>query len=214
MKRLKANIISVNVGKPQTLSRGEKSVTSALEKTPAEGTIFLSRLNLAGDGQADLTNHGGEDKAVCVYAYDHYPFWEEELGQSLPLGAFGENLTVKGLVEEAVHIGDVFQWGEAQVQVSQPRVPCYKVGMRFGVKELPKLIAETGYTGFYMRVLKEGYVSADNPLQFVKRYSEISIAYVNHIYYEDRHNEEALKEISSIPELAAKWRESIQKQLA
>ena len=213
MKRLKANIISVNIGTPMKLVGLGKAVTSSLEKNPVEDEIYLTKLNLEGDKQADLDNHGGEDKALCVYPFDYYPYWEEKAGQRLRLGAFGENLTVKGLVEEAVCIGDVFQWGEAQVQVSQPRIPCYKVAMRFGMKELPNEIIKTGYTGFYMRVIKEGNVSADTPLQFVKRYSDVSVSLVNEIYYSDSYNKEAINQIINVKELAYVWRDQMKKKL-
>ncbi|MBU9711417.1 MOSC domain-containing protein [Evansella tamaricis] len=212
MKRLKANIIAVNVGKPQLLENFGQTITSAINKETVEGDVFLSRYNLDGDEQADKKHHGGEDKAICVYPFDHYPFWEEELGIKLTPGAFGENLTVKGLVENAVCLGDVFKWGEAVVQVSQPRMPCHKVAKRFGIAELPQRIIETGFTGFYMRVLKEGMVSSTEPLQFIKRFSEIPISFVNSVFYQDQYNEKAVMEILEVEELAFSWRKMLEKQ--
>ncbi|MCE7791650.1 MOSC domain-containing protein [Salipaludibacillus sp. CUR1] len=207
MKRLKANIISLNVGTPKTLNGLGKSVETAIVKEPVDSEIFLSKEQLEGDQQADQKNHGGPDKAICVYPFDHYPFWEEELGKKLLPGAFGENLTVKGLIEEAVCIGDLFQWGEAQVQVSQPRKPCHKLAKRLESEELPKRVAETGKTGFYLRVLKEGMVSESTPLQLIKRYSEISIARVNNVYYEHQYDESLIQEVIAVPELAASWKD-------
>ncbi|SER84409.1 MOSC domain-containing protein [Salipaludibacillus aurantiacus] len=207
MKRLKANIISLNVGTPKTLNGLGKSVETAIVKEPVDSEIFLSKEQLEGDQQADQKNHGGPDKAICVYPFDHYPFWEEELGKKLLPGAFGENLTVKGLIEEAVCIGDLFQWGEAQVQVSQPRKPCHKLAKRLESEELPKRVAETGKTGFYFRVMKEGMVSESTPLQLIKRYSEISVARVNNVYYEHQYDESLIQEVISVPELAASWKD-------
>lgn len=213
MKRLKANLISVNVGHPKMLTGLDGTVISSIDKTAVDEDLYLSKHNLAGDQQADLKHHGGEDKALCVYPFDHYLFWEKELNRQLAPGAFGENLTVKGLTEDTVYIGDVFQWGEAQVQVCQPRIPCHKLAKKLKSKDIPNKVIETGYTGYYMRVLKEGVVSVTSPLQFIKRFSEVSIENVNEIYFHDRLNQGAIKEIICIPELASKWREMMEKQL-
>lgn len=213
MKQMKANIISLNVGKKQTLEGYGESVSSAIRKEAVNDTVFLSLENVAGDEQADKKNHGGPDKAVCVYSYDHYLFWEEELGRRLLPGAFGENITIKGLVENNVHIGDVFQWGEAQVQVSQPRIPCHKLAKRLRVPNMPKKVIERGYTGFYLRVLKEGHVSVEMPLQFITRSSEISISYINEIYYLNKGNHDLIRNIAAVPELATSWKEMLLKKI-
>ncbi|MBU9722928.1 MOSC domain-containing protein [Bacillus alkalicola] len=213
MKRLKANIISLNVGTTQELSGLGKTIKSAFNKEPVDGEVFLSEYNLEGDEQADKRNHGGKDKAVCVYPFDHYPFWEDELGKKLYPGSFGENLTVKGLVENVVHLGDVFKWGESLVQVSQPRMPCHKLGKRHEEETLQQRVIETGFTGFYLRVLKEGAVSETKPLQFVKRYSDVSIAYVNQVFYHERYDEEALNKIINVEELSESWREMLKKEV-
>ncbi|UCZ54020.1 MOSC domain-containing protein [Bacillus shivajii] len=213
MKRLKANLISVNVGKVKALTGQNETVESAIEKTSVDGSLYLSSTQLEGDEQADLKNHGGKDKAVCVYPFDHYLFWEENLNEKLSPGAFGENLTVKGLTEDAVYIGDVFQWGKAQVQVSQPRIPCHKLAKKLNHPKIPQTVTEQGLTGFYMRVLKEGTVSVSQPLQFIKRYSEVSVAYVNEIYFHDQKNEEAIKQIIAVPELALSCKTALEKRL-
>ncbi|MGJ9384942.1 MOSC domain-containing protein [Salipaludibacillus sp. CF4.18] len=213
MKRLTANIISINVGKKQTLEGFGESVSSAIKKEPVYDQIFLSENNLVGDEQADLVNHGGLDKAVCVYPYDHYVSWEEELSMNLLPGAFGENITIKGLVENDVNIGDIFQWGEAQVQVSQPRKPCHKLAKQLNVPSMPKRVIERGYTGFYLRVLKEGHVSRETPLQFITRSTEVSIAYINQLYYQKKADNELIKSAAAVPELATSWKEMLLKKV-
>ncbi|MDQ0253980.1 MOSC domain-containing protein YiiM [Evansella vedderi] len=213
MKRLKANLISVNIGQPQPLVGLGKTVITSINKTSVDGEIFLSKLNLEGDEQADKKNHGGLDKAVCAYPYEHYPFWEQELGNKLPLGAFGENLTLKGLEENNVHIGDVFQWGQAVIQVSQPRIPCHKLAKRLGNEDTPQCVIDKSYTGFYFRVLKEGTVSVTTPLHFLKRCTDYSVSFVNNNFHHDRYNEKVIEELLAVEELAASWRSMLRGHL-
>lgn len=208
---LNAEIISLNVGKPEKIDGLGKKVTTAIKKQATFENVFLSKEQIAGDEQADKQNHGGADKAICVYPFDHYAYWEAELDKKLVAGAFGENLTVKGLVEEDVHIGDVFQWGEAQVQVSQPRIPCHKLASRFEVDSMVRQVTSTGFTGFYLRVLKEGIVSAKTPFQFLKRQSEISIANVNAVFYKKQERAYTNEQIIALPELATSWKRMIEK---
>ena len=128
-----SEILSLNVSLPREVRDGDRTLRTGIFKQPVTGRRMLQRTNLEGDGQADLENHGGRPKAVCVYSHDHYAYWERELGLGpLPFGQFGENLTVRGLTEDAVHIGDIFRVGDAKVEVSQPRVPCFKLGIRMG----------------------------------------------------------------------------------
>lgn len=207
-------IQSVNVGKPQQMNQNGMQYVSGINKEAVSDTLSLSCVNLAGDGQADLKNHGGKDKAVCVYPYDHYAYWEKKLSQTIIYAAFGENITVKGLTEDKVNIGDIFSWGDATLQVSQPRMPCYKVGMKFNEKNMPKYMIETGFTGFYMRVLKEGNVSQRAPLKRIERSKEgISIAEVNHAQYHDTEELEKLRELLKMEELAAGWKKMVGKRL-
>jgi MOSC domain-containing protein YiiM len=153
-------IASLNVGLPSAqLYEGREVVTAGAKKPVTRAVLRFG--NFDGDRQADLLNHGGLDKAVCVYPFDHYPDWSRRLGRDLKPGAFSENLTVFGAIETEVCVGDVFRIGEAaMVQVCQPRMPCAKLAGKNGSKMLPKLIANVGYTGFYMRVLSEGVVGA------------------------------------------------------
>ncbi len=162
-------LISVNVGLPRTVSYRDGNVVTGIYKVPVAGRVWLRRLNLDGDGQADLRVHGGEDKAVYVYPHEHYAFWAQEAGRNdFALGQFGENLTVQGLLEDAVHIGDIVRVGEALVQVSQPRSPCFKLGIRMGDAAFPARFTAANRTGFYLRVLKEGQVAAGDTIERVE----------------------------------------------
>lgn len=154
-------VISVNVGLPREVKWHGRDVTTGIYKNPVQGRIALRRLNLDGDRQADLSVHGGKDKAVYCYPMEHYEYWKKELGrQDLPLGVFGENLTVEGLLEETVQIGDRFSIGSAEVVVTQPRLPCYKLGIRFESDDMVKRFFVSGLSGFYLAVTREGEVGA------------------------------------------------------
>jgi MOSC domain-containing protein YiiM len=207
-------IVSINVGKPMNLHFNGKELLTAIHKKPVSEPIFLSFLHFAGDGQADLVHHGGKDKAVCVYPYDHYAYWEKELGRELEAAAFGENLTVKGLVEEDVCIGDVFQLGEAIVQVSQPRQPCHKLAKKHNVEDLPLRVQNTGYTGFYFRVLKEGWVTKESFLRLLNRHPlGVTVSFANHIMYHDKSNKDGIERILRVNELSESWRAILRKRL-
>jgi len=211
---IRAKIVSINVGKPQQAVHLNKPISTSIFKQPVEGPVRLSFLNFAGDEQADLVHHGGVDKAVCVYAHEHYPHWERELGKSLPIAAFGENLTISGLLETDVCIGDTFQLGEAVVQVSQPRQPCYKIGVKFDRPDLTVKVQQTGYTGFYLRVLKEGMVSKDNELTLIgKDPLGITIAYANRMMHVEKDNEAGMRRMLESDTLSSNWRERFQKRL-
>lgn len=160
-----------------------------------------------GDGQADRQHHGGPDKAVCVYPFDHYPHWEKMFGHELTPGAFSENLTVSGVRETDTCVGDVFRAGGAVVQACQPRVPCDKLARKIGERMLPKWMTGIGHTGFYMRVLEEGPVEAGSPFELVERHPDgITIADANDVIY-DRSSDTALVErLANLPELGAAGR--------
>ncbi|GIO33075.1 hypothetical protein J2TS6_42160 [Paenibacillus albilobatus] len=168
-EKSKYGIVSVNVGKPVTVEYLGKPLTTGIYKRPVQGEVFVGRTQMDGDGQADTVNHGGPDKAVCVYPYEHYAYWEQELDKKLDYSAFGENLTVTGLLETGVCIGDVFEIGEVVVQVSQPRFPCFKLSSKHAVKDFPARVLDTGFSGFYLRILEEGRLSKDS--RIVKRSS-------------------------------------------
>ncbi len=153
-------LLSINVGRPRPVPYRDGVVSTGIYKEPVAGRTWLRRLNLDGDGQADLRVHGGEDKAVYAYPFERYAFWSRELRRNdLGYGQFGENLTVEGLLEEQVHIGDVYRIGAALLQVSQPRSPCFKLGVRMGDAAFVARFAAANYTGFYLRVLEVSFPS-------------------------------------------------------
>lgn len=161
---LTGRVHTLAVGRVALLRHGGLDIPSAIRKIPVTGTVMLSGLGLAGDEQADSVLHGGPDKAVSVYPWEHYAYWAQELGLVLGDAAFGENVTSVGLLESEVFVGDVFDWGQATVQVSQPRRPCFKVGARYDRGDLPAAVERTRRTGFYLRVLRSGRVAATDAL--------------------------------------------------
>ncbi|RID86192.1 MOSC domain-containing protein [Peribacillus asahii] len=208
-------VVALNIGKPITVEYNGKALTTGIFKKPSLEPVFLGKLNFEGDGQADLVNHGGADKAVCVYPYEHYVYWEETISKDLGSSAFGENLTLQGMLEPDIHIGDIYQVGEAVVQVSQPREPCFKVAKKHGVPDLALQVQNTGYTGYYFRVLKEGLVQADSKVQLIEKDSnQISIQFANNIMHHDKSNREAIQQILAVEALSDSWRETFMKRLA
>jgi MOSC domain-containing protein YiiM len=180
-------------------------------KEPVDGPRWLAQTNLAGDGQADLHNHGGPDKAVLAYAATHYPGWREQLARpDLPHGAFGENFTVEGLTEETVNIGDVYRLGDALVQVSQPRQPCWKLARRWRIKELTALVEQTGRTGWYLRVLEEGEVEPGQPMTLLERpYPAWTVSRATRTMRTRTSDRAAAGELAGVKELAASWRDRL-----
>lgn len=208
------NIISLNIGKPKKVVFNGNEVETGFYKGPVQNELFLTKLNFEGDGQADLVNHGGLDKAVCVYPYEHYSYWEKELNRTLPNAAFGENLTVMGMLESNVHIGDIFKIGDAIVQLSQPRQPCYKIAGRHDVKDLMMHVQKTGFTGYYFRVLEEGKVSPDSSIVRLSIHpARVTVAESNEVMYEDINNQDAMQKLLAIVELSESWRGRFEKRL-
>ena len=164
-----ASILSINIGLPRDVVYGDRVVATGIFKTPITGRIEVKTLGLEGDGQADLTVHGGPAKAVYAYPSEHYDYWAERLNLSLPYGMFGENLTTRGLLEESVHIGDRFQVGSAELVVTEPRFPCYKLGIKFGAMDMVKRFQESGRSGFYLAVSKEGEIEKGDSLRLTSR---------------------------------------------
>jgi MOSC domain-containing protein YiiM len=159
------NLVSVNCGLPQNVVWHGRTITTSIYKEPVEGRITLRTLNLDGDRQSDLTAHGGKDKAVYCYPIEHYAFWNQELSnRPLPMGAFGENFTIQGLLDDSVHIGDRFSVGSAEVIVTQPRLPCYKLGIRFESDDMVKRFLDSRRMGFYLAVRREGDVGAGDEM--------------------------------------------------
>ena len=209
-------IVSINVGLPTQVNLpGKPRFRSAIFKKPVKRKVFLDYLGFEGDGVADQVDHGGADKAISVYVKNHYAFWENEFSKKLSPGAFGENLTVEGLTEKEVCIGDVFRICEAEVQCSQPREPCHKLSKIFDRPEIGKKIQETGFSGFYLRVLKQGWVKPGAEIKCVqKEHSGFSVYEVNKLLYSDKKNCEKIQELLQIEALSADMRELFKKRLA
>ena len=205
-----ARVVSLQVGRPADLPGPIGTIWSAIVKEPVDGPVILRELDFDGDQQADLSVHGGPDKAACCYPTEHIPKWEEWLGVPVPYGAFGENLSLSGILEEDVNIGDVFEIGGATVQVSQPRGPCFKLAARHRRKEMPAIMASAGISGWYFRVFEEGPVEAGDELRLTERVSEISVAEVMRVTYRDRDDLDGLIDVMAVPELAEQWREGLE----
>jgi MOSC domain-containing protein YiiM len=208
-------IISLNVGRPRlVLWRGE-AVSTGIYKEPVEGRIRLRTLNLDGDRQADLTVHGGPMKAVYAYPAEHYEFWRGELPEmQLPWGMFGENFTTLGLDESSVHIGDRFRAGTAELMVTQPRMPCYKLGIKFGRTDILKRLLASGRTGFYFSVTQEGEVSRGDSVELVERDEhQVTVSEITRLYAHDRTDVEAMRRAARVEALPASWRDYFQERI-
>jgi MOSC domain-containing protein YiiM len=208
-------LISVNVGLPREVVWHGEPVTTGIFKQPIEGPVMARALNLDGDRQADLTVHGGIDKAIYAYPAEHYAYWRRELpGVDMPWGAFGENFTIEGLLEDSVYIGDRFSIGEAEVVVTQPRLPCYKLGVRFGRADMVKKFLASRRTGFYFAVTKEGIVEAGDAIEFVRRdQAQVSVADITRVYAFEKDDRETIRRAMSVETLPESWRGYFQHQL-
>ena len=206
-------LISVNVGLPREVA-WNGGVTTGIFKQPVAGPIRVERLNLVGDKQADLSVHGGPNKAVYAYPMEHYGYWHSELADELPWGMFGENLTTQGLDENAVHIGDRFRIGTAELRVTQPRVPCYKLGIRFGRPEMVKRFLSSRRTGFYLAVAEEGEIRSGDPIKLVARDTDsLTVAEIIKLYAFEKRDREKLQRAAQLEALPDSWRSYFLEQL-
>ncbi|MGW6935913.1 MOSC domain-containing protein [Lentzea sp. NPDC054927] len=205
-----ARLLSLNVGLPKDVSWHGRTVHTGIFKQPADGPLMVRRLNIDGDGQGDLGGHGGENRAVLVYQRESYEHWRSELCRDdLEFGQFGENFTVEGLADAEVHIGDRFRIGEAEFEVTQPRVTCYRVGMRLGEPRMPSLMVAHGRPGFYLRVLTEGEVRAgDEIVRTQVGRHRMSVADVDALLYLPGKDPEQLRKAVDIPALSPGWQGS------
>jgi len=201
-------VVSVNVGLPRKVAWRGKIVTTGIFKDRVNGRIEMRTLNLEGDRQADLAVHGGPSKAVYAYPSEHYAYWRNELpGVALPWGMFGENLTMDGLVEGEAGIGDRFRIGSAEVMVTEPRLPCYKLGLKFGRDDIIKKLLASRRTGFYFAVLKEGEVEAGDAIQRISRDSNrVTVADITDLYASKLGNLELLRRAVQVEALPESWR--------
>jgi MOSC domain-containing protein YiiM len=205
-------VICVCCGLPREVDWHGHRVTTSIYKEPVQGRIGLRKLNLDGDRQSDLTVHGGEYKAVYCYPISHYDYWQVELpGRSLPMGSFGENFTVEGL-DESVHVGDTFEIGSAEVVVTQPRLPCYKLGIRFGMDDMVKRFLASGRTGFYLAVRREGQIGVDDEITLIGRDPEsIPVSAITRLYIAKSYDAEDLLlvdralRMKALPESWKQW---------
>jgi ferredoxin-NADP reductase/MOSC domain-containing protein YiiM len=210
-----ARLLSVNVGLPRDVTWNEKTVRTAIWKIPVDGRRMARKLNLVGDGQADLAGHGGEQRAVFVYQMDSYHYWENFLGRSdFTFGQFGENFTVEGLPDNQVCIGDRYRIGGAEFEVTQPRVTCYRVGIRMNEPRMASLLVAHHRSGFYLRVLQEGEVGAnDDIVKIADGPERISVANVDALLYLPGHSSEQLQRALRVPALSKGWRTSFEAML-
>jgi ferredoxin-NADP reductase/MOSC domain-containing protein YiiM len=208
-------LVSVNVGKPKNVQWRDKTVYTGIWKTPVEGPVMVRRINIDGDGQGDLAGHGGEQRAVMVYQTESYDFWKTYLNrEDLAPGHFGENFTVTGLSDDEVCIGDRYQIGDAEFEVTQPRVTCFRVGLRLNEPEMPNLLVSQHRPGFYFRVIIEGQVRAGDDIVRVRRgRHELSIADVDALLYLPNRNIEQLRKVVDVSALSPGWQQSFNDML-
>ena len=209
-------LISLNVARPRLAMYRGQMVNTGIFKAPVSGPVVLRTLNLDGDRQADLSVHGGLFKAVYAYPSEHYEFWNTELhGANLPWAMFGENFTTEGLFEGDLHIGDRLQIGTAIILVRQPRIPCYKLAMKFQREDILTRFLQSGRSGFYFSVEQEGTVQAGDSFEILNREPQgITIAEMNHLFADDRYNRKLLDKAIASPALPEEWREYLRKRLA
>lgn len=214
MQPISGMLSSIQVGQPITRDASSDNVkpwTTSIFKKSVTGPVQLKRTNLSGDAQADLRVHGGPDKAVCVYSVAHYAYWRDALGVAdLAFGAFGENFTIDNLDESGVCIGDSFRIGDVVVQVSQPRQPCWKLARRWQIKDLALQVQQTGFTGWYFRVLQEGTLEAGLTIQLENRpHPEWTVMQANQVMHHDKSNRSSAAALARVPELSESWRKTL-----
>ena len=208
-------LLSVNVGQPRQVVWKGRTVTTGIFKEPVAGRVPLRQHNLDGDAQADLSVHGGPSKAVYLYPAEHYAAWRQELpDMALPWGMFGENFTTEGILEATMHIGDRLRIGTAVVRVTEPRMPCYKLGLRFGRDDILKRFLASGRTGLYVAVEQEGEVEAGETFTLLSRDSHgVTVADITRVYAHEKDDIDTMQRLVQLPDLSAPWREYFQEQL-
>jgi len=211
-------LVSVNVGLPREVKWEAGSVITGIFKDPVQGPVMARTLNLDRDGQADLSVHGGAHKAVYAYPSEHYSYWRQELsGMEMPFGMFGENFTTEGVLEGDVHIGDRFRVGTAELVVTQPRLPCYKLGLKFGRDDMVKRFLASGRTGFYLSVSREGEVETGNTMESTHRDpAGVSVPEITRLYVSKHYSPadlEILHRVLEVPALPQSWRKHFLERL-
>lgn len=210
-------IVSLNVGMPRQVQWHGRTVETGIFKEPVAGRVALRTQNLDGDGQADLSVHGGEYKAVYCYPVEHYEYWKKELGRELPMGMFGENFTTEGLLETDAHLGDRFRVGSGEVVVTQPRLPCYKLGIRFGADDMVKRFLASGRSGFYLAVTREGEVGAgDEIVRISREANQVPVTEITRLYVAKRFapdDVDSLRRILRIESVPEDWKGYFQERM-
>jgi MOSC domain-containing protein YiiM len=208
-------LISINVGLPREIAVGGKSVRTSIWKYPVQGRVHVSTLNLDGDQQSDLTVHGGVDKAVYLYPGEHYSYWRAQLPDlELPWGAFGENFSAEGILEDQIRVGDRLRIGSAEFMVTQPRMPCFKLAIRFDRRDMIKRFLESKRTGFYVSVIREGEVETGDAIEFTeKQETGITITDIVNLYSTDSENQELLRRATELRALPQSWKDYFRKRL-
>jgi MOSC domain-containing protein YiiM len=208
-------LLSVNVSLPKEVPHERKTVFTSIYKEPVDGRVMLRTMNLDGDGQADLENHGGVYQAAYVYSVENHDHWCRELGRYYLFGQFGENFTVEGMAEDDIYIGDVFGVGDALVEVTQPRTPCFKLGIKMGMPKFPKMFLSSGRVGFYLRVLREGEVGAGDAFERIEECPErVSVREMSRLLFFEPENLEGAKRALRVRALSPGWRNSFENRLA
>jgi MOSC domain-containing protein YiiM len=208
-------INSINIALPAeiTFSHGQ-TLYSGISKLPTTRKVYLNTLGFEGDGVADKKNHGGPDKAVCAYCLEHLPFWEKELDKELYPGAFGENLSLTGLLETAIHIGDQFKIGEAIIECSQPRQPCHRLNKKFDTSDMVHRMQNSGFSGYYFRVIQPGWVQSETNIVLTKKGpGNVSIDSANHLMHHDKLNYAKMEQIIEKTLLSERWKKTFKTRL-
>jgi len=210
------NLISVNVGLPRVVMSHGDPVSTGIFKEPVAGRVMLRTLNLDGDRQADLSVHGGSSKAAYVYPSEHYEYWKRELPEiKLPWGMFGENFTTAGLFETELNVGDKFRVGSAIVVLTEPRMPCYKLGIRFGRSDIVKKFLASERTGFYFAVLQEGGVGVGDAIELIERSKDsLRVSDITALYTHEKHNVGLLRRAIEVATLPESWKSYLRHRLA
>jgi MOSC domain-containing protein YiiM len=208
-------LVSLNVARPRLVVYNGRTINTGIFKRPVSGPVQLRTLNLDGDRQADLSVHGGINKAVYGYPSEHYPFWRKELPDvDLPWGMFGENFTTSGLAEDELHVGDRFQIGSSILMVRQPRTPCYKLAAKFQRDDMPERFLLSDRSGFYFSVEQEGSVAAEDDFQLLKRNQDgITISEMNRLFVREKYNQDLLRKAIHTSVLPEDWREYFSERL-
>ena len=209
-------LISVNVGLPREIAVDGKIVRTSIWKSPIQGRVHVSTLNLDGDQQSDLSVHGGVDKAVYLYPSEHYSYWRNQLPDAeLPWGAFGENFISQDILENQIRIGDRIRIGSADFMVTQPRMPCFKLGIRFNRRDIVKRFFESQRTGLYLSVIREGEVKNGDAIEFIeKQETGLTITDIMNLYSIDSRNQELLRRATEVPALPQSWKDFFRKRLS